>query len=43
MDDLLSIGRFARQNSLTIEALRHDDELQVLRPAAVDPVAGYRR
>ena len=43
MDDLLSIGRFGRQTGLTIEALRHYDELGVLKPALVDPVTGYRR
>lgn len=43
MDDVLSIGRFARQAGLTVEALRHYDELGVLRPAMVDPVTGYRR
>jgi DNA-binding transcriptional MerR regulator len=43
VDELLSIGRFARQSGLTIEALRHYDELGVLKPAVVDPVTGYRR
>jgi len=43
VDDLLSIGRFGRQTGLTIEALRHYDELGVLKPALVDPVTGYRR
>jgi DNA-binding transcriptional MerR regulator len=43
MQDLLSIGRFARLAGLTIEALRHYDELSVLRPASIDPWTGYRR
>jgi DNA-binding transcriptional MerR regulator len=41
--DLLSIGRFGRRSGLTIEALRHYDELGILRPAEVDPLTGYRR
>ncbi|HYX11474.1 MAG TPA: MerR family transcriptional regulator, partial [Candidatus Acidoferrum sp.] len=43
MEDLLSIGRFARLSGLSIGALRHYDEVDVLRPAAVDPETGYRR
>jgi len=43
MAELLSIGRFARRTGLTIEALRHYDELGVLKPAEVDPFTGYRR
>lgn len=43
MDELLSIGRFARRTGLTIEALRHYDELGVLKPAEVDPFTAYRR
>jgi DNA-binding transcriptional MerR regulator len=42
-DDLLSIGRFARLAGLSIGALRHYDELDVLRPADVDRFTGYRR
>lgn len=41
--DLLPIGRFARRAGLTVGALRHYDELGVLRPAAVDADTGYRR
>src|SRR5947207_8828982 len=37
MDDLIPIGRFARLSGLTIGALRHYDELDLLRPADVDP------
>jgi DNA-binding transcriptional MerR regulator len=43
MDEQLSIGRFARRTGLTIEALRHYDELGVLKPAEVDRFTGYRR
>jgi DNA-binding transcriptional MerR regulator len=43
MNDLVSIGRFSRLSGLTIDALRHYDELGLLRPAAVDPETGYRR
>ncbi|MFI5226112.1 MAG: helix-turn-helix domain-containing protein [Candidatus Limnocylindrales bacterium] len=43
MDDLLPIGRFARIAGLTIGALRHYDELDLLRPAEVDATTGYRR
>lgn len=43
MDDILSIGRFARQTGLSIGALRHYDELGLLVPAEVDPWTGYRR
>jgi DNA-binding transcriptional MerR regulator len=42
-DDLLPIGRFARLTGLSIGALRHYDELDVLRPAEVDRFTGYRR
>ncbi|MEV7805338.1 VOC family protein [Microbispora sp. NPDC088329] len=42
-DDLLSIGVFALVSGLSIHALRHYDELGLLRPAVVDPVTGYRR
>jgi DNA-binding transcriptional MerR regulator len=43
MDELIPIGRFARLAGLTIGALRHYDELDLLRPAEVDPATGYRR
>lgn len=39
---LITIGRFSRLTGLTVKALRHYDELGLLRPAAVDPVTGYR-
>ena len=42
MESLMSIGRFARLTGLTVKALRHYDELGLLRPAAVDAETGYR-
>jgi DNA-binding transcriptional MerR regulator len=42
-DELIPIGRFARLSGLSIGALRHYDELDVLRPADVDRFTGYRR
>ena len=42
-DDLLSIGVFALVSGLSINALRHYDELGLLKPAFVDPGTGYRR
>jgi DNA-binding transcriptional MerR regulator len=40
--NLMSIGRFARLTGLTVKALRHYDEVGLLRPAAVDAATGYR-
>src|SRR4029079_6738135 len=42
-DALIPIGRFARQSGLSIGALRHYDELDLLRPAEIDRFTGYRR
>ena len=42
MDDLLTIGWFARLAGLSVGALRHYDELDLLRPAQTDPVTSYR-
>ena len=42
-DELLSIGRFARLAGLTVGALRHYDEADLLRPADIDAFTGYRR
>lgn len=39
---VMPIGRFARLTGLTVKALRHYDEVGLLRPAAVDPETGYR-
>jgi DNA-binding transcriptional MerR regulator len=41
-EQLMPIGRFARVTGLTVKALRHYDEVGLLRPAAVDPETGYR-
>ena len=40
--DRLSIGRFARLTGLSIGALRHYDEMDLLRPAEVDRFTSYR-
>lgn len=42
-DDLLSIGRFARLAGVSVGALRHYDELDLLQPADVDRFTSYRR
>ncbi len=42
-DDLLNIGAFAAATGLTIPALRHYDEIGLLKPAQIDPSTGYRR
>jgi len=39
---LMPIGRFARLTGLSVKALRHYDDLGLLRPAAVDADSGYR-
>ena len=41
-EELLSIGQFGQLTALTAKALRHYDEVGVLRPAHVDDVTGYR-
>src|SRR5689334_20920069 len=40
--DRISIGRFARLTGLSIGALRHYDELDLLRPVEVDRFTAYR-
>jgi DNA-binding transcriptional MerR regulator len=40
--ELLAIGRFARLTGLSVGALRHYDELDLIRPARTDPSTGYR-
>jgi DNA-binding transcriptional MerR regulator len=42
VDELLTIGRFARLAGLSVGALRHYDDLDLLRPARKDPDTGYR-
>ncbi|MEU3658654.1 MerR family transcriptional regulator [Streptomyces sp. NPDC032940] len=41
-EDMLTIGAFARACRLSPKALRLYDELDLLRPARVDPDTGYR-
>jgi DNA-binding transcriptional MerR regulator len=41
-DELLTIGRFARLTGLSVDTLRHYDEVGLLSPASVDPASGYR-
>src|SRR3954454_19351855 len=38
----MQIGRFSRLTGLTVKALRHYDEIGLLRPAGVDSENGYR-
>ncbi|MFI0961947.1 MerR family transcriptional regulator [Streptomyces sp. NPDC021080] len=40
--DMLTIGAFAKASRLSPKALRLYDELELLRPARVDPGTGYR-
>jgi effector-binding domain-containing protein len=42
LQNLVPIGRFSKICRLTIPALRLYDELELLRPALVDPDSGYR-
>jgi DNA-binding transcriptional MerR regulator len=42
-DGLLGIGAFALLSGLSIPALRHYDDVGLLKPALVDPRSGYRR
>jgi DNA-binding transcriptional MerR regulator len=37
-----TIGEFSRLSRLTVHTLRHYDDIGLLRPAAVDPLTGYR-
>ena len=39
---MFSIGEFARLGTVSVRALRHYDEIGLLRPAKVDPGTGYR-
>jgi DNA-binding transcriptional MerR regulator/predicted enzyme related to lactoylglutathione lyase len=43
MDDLMEIGRFATASGLSVDALRHYDDVGLLTPASVDPRTSYRR
>ncbi len=42
-DELLGIGAFSALSGLSVNALRHYDEIGLLKPAQVDPATGYRR
>lgn len=42
-EDLLEIGRFAAVSGLSVPALRHYDEVGILKPEVVDPRTSYRR
>ncbi len=39
---MLSIGEFAQLGTVSVRTLRHYDEIDLLRPAQVDPQTGYR-
>lgn len=41
-ENLMPIGRFSKSCRLTIKALRHYDEIGLLKPAFVEPATGYR-
>lgn len=43
MDGLMEIGKFAAASGLSIDALRHYDEVGLLKPASVDARTSYRR
>ncbi len=42
-DELMTIGRFARLSGVSPHALRHYDDVGLLRPHEVDASSGYRR
>jgi DNA-binding transcriptional MerR regulator len=39
---MFSIGEFARHGRISVRMLRHYDSIDLLRPAYVEPVSGYR-
>lgn len=39
----MKIGEFARLSGVSVRALRHYDEIGLLRPERTDPVSGYRQ
>jgi DNA-binding transcriptional MerR regulator len=43
VDDLVTIGTFSMLSGLSVVALRHYDDVGVLKPSAVDSQTGYRR
>ncbi len=42
MKQLIPIGRFSQITQLSLRMLRHYDELNLLKPAQIDPQSGYR-
>ncbi|WP_370979706.1 GyrI-like domain-containing protein [Agaribacterium sp. ZY112] len=42
LENLMPIGRFSKSCRLTIKALRHYDEIGLLKPVFVEPETGYR-
>src|SRR5439155_8113777 len=42
-EELMTIGRFARLSGVSAHALRHYDDVGLLRPHEVDAASGYRR
>lgn len=38
----MKIGEFAERNQVTSKMLRHYDDVGLLKPAAIDPITGYR-
>jgi DNA-binding transcriptional MerR regulator len=42
-DELLEIGRFSVMSGISVPALRHYDDVGVLKPTEVDPRTSYRR
>ncbi|HEX3733324.1 MAG TPA: MerR family transcriptional regulator [Mycobacteriales bacterium] len=42
MNGLLGIGDFSKMTYLSVKALRHYHAVELLEPASVDPVTGYR-
>lgn len=43
MTATVSIGEFSRLTYLSVKTLRYYHEIELLEPASVDPVSGYRR
>ena len=42
MNNLVSIGRMAEMNGITVATLRLYDEMNLLKPRRTDPKTGYR-
>jgi DNA-binding transcriptional MerR regulator len=43
VNEFMTIGSFSRLSGLSINALRHYDDVNLLNPADVDEATGYRR